>query len=74
MLIGGSGFIGRNLKEFLEKKEDSYEIFAPASGKLDVSDEQAVKEMLEKQYYDVIIHAGVQSKSRCYKRSIKGIG
>ncbi len=59
MLIGGSGFIGRNLKEFLEKKEDSYEIFAPASGKLDVSDEQAVKEMLEKQYYDVIIHAGV---------------
>lgn len=59
LLIGGSGFIGRNLKEFLEKKENSYYIFAPSSGEFDASDEQAVKARLEREYYDVIIHAGV---------------
>jgi len=59
LIIGANGFMGRNLKEFLEKEKDLYEIYAPTSNEFDISDERAVKEQLEKQYYDVIIHAAV---------------
>lgn len=59
LLVGGSGFIGRNLKEFLLNKKDSYDVYSPKSTEFDVSDEQAVKEQLEEEYYDVIIHAGI---------------
>lgn len=59
LIVGAGGFIGRNLKEFLEKEKDLYEIDAPTSNEFDISDEQAVKEQLQKQYYDVIVHAAV---------------
>jgi len=59
LLIGGNGFIGRNLREYLAIEINKYEIVAPASRELDVSDEQAVKKELEKTCYDVIVHAGV---------------
>lgn len=59
LILGAGGFIGRNIKEFLEKENDTYNIYAPKSYELDASDEQAVKEQLEKQYYDVIVHAAV---------------
>jgi len=29
LILGAGGFMGRNLKEFLEKKKDLYEIYAP---------------------------------------------
>lgn len=58
LIVGSNGFIGRNLKEFLEE-QDLYEICAPKSNELDIADEQTVKEQLEKQYFDVIIHAAV---------------
>lgn len=59
LVVGSNGFMGRNLKEFLEKEKDLYEIYAPTSNEFDVTDERAVKEQLEKQYYDNIIHAAV---------------
>jgi len=59
LIVGASGFMGRNLKEFLEKESGSYEIDAPNSREFDVSDELTVKEQLEKRYYDVIIHSAV---------------
>lgn len=59
LIVGAGGFVGRNLKEFLEKEKDLYEIYALTSKELDISDERVVKEELEKQYYDVIIHAAV---------------
>lgn len=59
LILGAGGFMGRNLKEFLEKKKDLYEIYAPASNEFDISDERAVNAQLKKHYYDVIIHAAV---------------
>jgi len=59
LIVGAGGFVGRNLKEFLGKEKNLYEIYAPASNEFDISDERAVNEQLKKQYYDVIIHAAV---------------
>ena len=59
LIVGASGFIGQNLKEYLEKEKDLYEIYAPTRKEFDISDEQEVKNQLKKQYYDVIIHAVV---------------
>lgn len=59
LILGSNGFIGRNIKEYLEKNESSYEIYAPTRNELDISNEQAVKEQLQRQYFDVIVHAAV---------------
>lgn len=59
LILGANGFMGRNLKEFLEKEKDLYEIYAPTSREFDISDEQAVKEQLHKKYYNEILHAAV---------------
>ena len=56
LLLGEGGFVGKNLLEFLGRYEYLYEICVPT---IDISDEHAVKKQLEKQYYDVIIHAAV---------------
>ena len=42
LIIGGRGFIGRNVKEYLEAKnreKQEYEIFAPTSSELDCVEE-----------------------------------
>lgn len=59
LIIGASGFIGRNIFELLKKEKDLYEIYAPSSREFDISYEQTVRKQLEKQHYDVIIHAAV---------------
>lgn len=57
LLTGGSGFVGRNVKEYLEQRE--YDVFAPTSRQLDCLDESAVKECLRQGNYDVILHFAV---------------
>lgn len=59
LVLGASGFIGKNLKEYLEKNNDHYEIYAPTSREFDISDELVVKNELSKTFYDVILHAAV---------------
>lgn len=59
LLLGESGFIGRNLKEFLGNYNETYRISAPTLDELDISDEKAVLNELKKCLYDVIIHAAV---------------
>ena len=44
LITGASGFVGRNVKEYLEKKNEEYEIYAPTSKELDCLDEQEVTE------------------------------
>lgn len=57
LLTGGTGFVGRNVKEYLEQKD--YMVYAPSSCQLDCLDENAVKEHLWQNYYDVILHFAV---------------
>jgi len=59
LLIGASGFTGKNLKEYLDSFPEQYAIDAPSSKELDASDEIVVKTWLEKKHYDVVIHSAV---------------
>lgn len=57
LLTGGSGFVGRNVNEYL--KERGYDIYAPTSKELDCMDERAVREHLASKEYDIILHFAV---------------
>ena len=60
LLLGANGFIGLNLKEFLEENDSTnYIIDAPGSHELDASNEHAVKKILSETAYDVVINAAV---------------
>lgn len=54
LITGGTGFVGRNTREYLEQRK--YIVHAPSSRQLDCIDEKAVKEHLNTNYYDVIVH------------------
>lgn len=58
LITGASGFIGRNVKEYLDKKEE-YIIYAPTSRELDCLDEQAVAAYLAEQEFDYVLHFAV---------------
>lgn len=53
LLTGGSGFVGKNVKEYLQAK--GYQIYAPSSHELDCLDEIAVREHLLHHKYDLIL-------------------
>lgn len=58
LLTGGSGFIGRNLREsFLSQK---YDLAAPARARLDLLDTRAVDEFFAKNSFDCVLHAAVK--------------
>ncbi len=58
LITGGSGFVGRNVKEYLEAKEQ-YEVYAPTSKQLDCLDESAVRAYLEEHHFDDVLHFAV---------------
>jgi len=66
-ITGGTGFIGRNLKEQLGK---SYNVYAPASQKLDLLDCSKVEKFLNKHHFDVIIHAAGHNASRASTKDL----
>lgn len=61
LITGGSGFIGRNLKEQLAK---NYEIVAPSSSELNVLDTEEVHNFLSRHYFDVVIHSTTHNATR----------
>lgn len=52
-ITGASGFIGRNLKEYLNKR---YSVFAPTHNELDLQDADAVRNFVLKNKINIIIH------------------
>lgn len=58
LITGASGFVGRNVKEYLENKLD-LEIYAPSSKVLDCIDEIAVRKYLTQYNFDVVLHFAV---------------
>jgi UDP-glucose 4-epimerase len=60
-LTGGSGFIGRHLREGLEGR---HEVVAPLSSELDLLDEDAVARHVEHGKYDVVVHAATWNATR----------
>ncbi|MFC4767263.1 NAD-dependent epimerase/dehydratase family protein [Effusibacillus consociatus] len=61
VLTGGSGFIGRNILEFLSKK---YTITAPSRQELDLIDEKKVRHFFATNKIDIIIHSAVKPAHR----------
>ena len=62
LLTGGSGFIGKNIREsFLATK---YNILAPSSKELNLADEDSVDAYFKKHQIDVVIHAAVKPGHR----------
>ena len=58
LITGASGFVGRNVKEYLENKLD-LDIYAPSSKELDCIDEIAVRKYLTQYKFDVVLHFAV---------------
>jgi UDP-glucose 4-epimerase len=62
LVTGGSGFIGRNIKEsYLSQK---YTIVAPSRAELDCSDDKSVETFFKKQSFDVVIHSATKPGHR----------
>jgi UDP-glucose 4-epimerase len=61
LLTGGSGFIGRNLREHLAAK---HEVLAPTHHELDLSDPDAVDAWFARHDVDVVVHGAVRPGHR----------
>ena len=59
LILGGNGFVGKNLQDFFAHYSTDYQIDAPSSKELNLIDELSVRLFLKDKYYDVIIHAAI---------------
>ena len=62
LLTGGSGFIGRNIRESILAK--NYNIIAPRHAELELLDDDAVNNFFKKNKIDVVIHSAVKPGHR----------
>ncbi len=70
-LTGGSGFIGKNIKEFLS---DKFDILAPSHSDFDYKDSSRLREFIKKNKIQIILHcanAGGGRDSRNYKNVVE---
>ncbi len=61
LITGASGFIGRNLVEYLA---DEFDLAAPSSTELNLLDAAAVREYLCAHRFDVVVHAATTRSNR----------
>lgn len=58
LILGGNGFIGRNLKEYFAAKDD-LQVWAPGRAELDCLSEEAVENYLRARHFDIVIHGAI---------------
>ena len=61
LVTGSTGFIGRNLIEYLSP---DYEVFAPSSSELNLLDASAVRQCLCANHFDAVVHAATTRANR----------
>ena len=59
LITGTTGFVGRNVKEYLEQHNREYQIYAPSSKELDCLDEVCVGKFLKEHHFDYVLHFAV---------------
>lgn len=64
LILGGNGFAGRNLREYLSQFPTEYTIDAPSSSELDLLDETKVHDWLAHGNYDVVVNAAIANPRR----------
>ena len=64
LITGGTGFIGKNLKEKLINK---YEIYAPIRQELDLTNTESVRLYLKEHKFDTVIHCANTNTGRVNK-------
>jgi len=69
LLTGGSGFVGRHLREALEINHD---LAAPSHRELDVTDSAQVDSALRGGRFDAVIHAAVQGGPQVCETTLRG--
>ena len=62
LLTGGSSSVGRNLLE--SDLPVKYEIHAPCSRELDLTDSKAVRSFFQKNEFDAVIHSAIRPGHR----------
>ena len=62
LLTGGSGFIGRNIRE--SGLAQKYDIIAPSHVDVDIADTQSVDNFFKNKNFDVVLHAAVKPGHR----------
>ncbi|MFQ6610096.1 MAG: NAD-dependent epimerase/dehydratase family protein [Fidelibacterota bacterium] len=65
LITGGSGFIGRNLKEYFSEK---HEIHAPNHNELDLLNSDQVNSFLAESKFDIVIHCATWDATRFSKK------
>lgn len=61
LLTGSEGFIGKNLRSYLQ---DKYKVLCPRSVELNLIESEAVKQYFERHTIDAIIHCGLSAGAR----------
>src|SRR5450759_397902 len=69
-ITGGTGFIGRNLREQLA---GFYNVTAPPSQELDLLDDAHVTGFLKKGRFDVVIHAATWNATRTSTKDLTNV-
>lgn len=60
LLTGGEGFVGRNLRESLGRRED-FTLFSPGQAELNLTDSQQVAACIDETCPDLIIHSATSN-------------
>ena len=61
LVTGGNGFVGKNIIKFLDS---DYDIYAPTSSQLDLTDEKSVEKYFQNKFFDVVIHCAIKGGRR----------
>jgi UDP-glucose 4-epimerase len=69
LLTGGSGFLGRTIRESLGPE---LEIVAPRQAELDVTDAGAVDALFARERFDAVIHAAISGGAKVMETTLRG--